>query len=177
MTTKRTSRTAAKPVPSLHPHILVLHGPNLNLLGSREPKHYGRATLEDINRNLVERGRTAGAVVETFQHNHEGALVDRIQQAGRDHVDFIVINPAAYTHTSVALRDALAAIAIPFVEVHLSNIYARESFRHHSYFSDLAVGVVSGLGAQGYELALEYALRHLQDRTTPHGSQKTEKAH
>lgn len=177
MTTKRTSRTAAKPVPSLHPHILVLHGPNLNLLGSREPKHYGRATLEDINRNLVERGRTAGAVVETFQHNHEGALVDRIQQAWRDHVDFIVINPAAYTHTSVALRDALAAIAIPFVEVHLSNIYARESFRHHSYFSDLAVGVVSGLGAQGYELALEYALRHLQDRTTPHGSQKTEKAH
>ena len=176
MTTKRTGRAAAKPVPNLRPHILVLHGPNLNLLGSREPQHYGQTTLGDIDQKLVERGRSAGAVVDTFQHNHEGALVDRVQQAGRDGVDFIVVNPAAYTHTSVALRDALAAVAIPFVEVHLSNIYARESFRHHSYFSDLAVGVVSGLGAQGYELALEYALRHLQDRT-PHGSQKTEKAH
>ncbi|MCA1979019.1 MAG: type II 3-dehydroquinate dehydratase [Thiobacillus sp.] len=176
MTTKRTGRAAAKPVPSLHPRILVLHGPNLNLLGSREPKHYGLTTLDSINRALVARAETAGAIVETFQHNHEGALVDRIQQAARDQVDFIVINPAAYTHTSVALRDALAAVAIPYVEVHLSNIYAREAFRHHSYFSDLAVGVVSGLGAHGYELALEYALRHLQDRT-PHGSQKTEKAH
>ncbi|MDA8254848.1 MAG: type II 3-dehydroquinate dehydratase [Betaproteobacteria bacterium] len=176
MTTKRTSRTAAKSVPSLHPHVLVVHGPNLNLLGSREPKHYGLATLDDINRALVSRGEAAGAEVETFQHNHEGALIDRIHQAARDHVDFIVINPAGYTHTSVALRDALAGTAIPFVEVHLSNIYARETFRHHSYFSDLAVGVISGLGAQGYELALEYALRHLQNRT-PHGSQKTEKAH
>jgi 3-dehydroquinate dehydratase-2 len=176
MTTKRTSRTAAKSVPSLHPHVLVLHGPNLNLLGSREPKHYGLATLDDINRALVNRGETAGIQVETFQHNHEGALIDRTHQAVRDHVDFIIINPAGYTHTSVALRDALAATAIPFVEVHLSNIYAREPFRHHSYFSDLAVGVVSGLGAHGYELALEYALRHLQNRT-PHGSQKTEKAH
>ena len=176
MTTKRTVRTAAKSVPSLHPHILVLHGPNLNLLGSREPKHYGLATLADINRALVSRGETAGAHIETFQHNHEGALIDRVHQAARDHVDFIVINPAGYTHTSVALRDALAATAIPFVEIHLSNIYARESFRHRSYFSDIAVGVVSGLGAHGYELALEYALRHLQNRT-PHGSQKTEKAH
>ncbi len=176
MTTKRTSRTTAKSVPSLHPHVLVVHGPNLNLLGSREPKHYGLATLDDINRALVSRGEAAGAEVETFQHNHEGALIDRIHQAARDHVDFIVINPAGYTHTSVALRDALAGTAIPFVEVHLSNIYARETFRHHSYFSDLAVGVISGLGAQGYELALEYALRHLQDRTS-HGSQKTEKAH
>jgi 3-dehydroquinate dehydratase-2 len=176
MTTKRTGRAAAKSVPGLRPHVLVLHGPNLNLLGSREPKHYGLATLDDINRALVARGDAAGAEVETFQHNHEGALIDRIHQAARDHVDFIVINPAGYTHTSVALRDALAAVAIPFVEVHLSNIYAREAFRHHSYFSDLAVGVISGLGAQGYELALEYALRHLQDRT-PHGSQKTEKAH
>ena len=176
MTTKRTSRAAAKSVSNLRPHVLVLHGPNLNLLGSREPEHYGLATLDDINRALVSRGETAGAQVETFQHNHEGALVDRIQQAARDQVDFIVINPAAYTHTSVAMRDALAAVAIPFVEVHLSNIYARESFRHHSYFSDLAVGVVSGMGAHGYELALEYALRHLQNRT-PHGSQKTEKAH
>ena len=176
MTTKRTGRTAAKSVPSLRPHVLVLHGPNLNLLGSREPKHYGIATLDSINQALVSRGEAVGALVETFQNNHEGALIDRIHQAAQDHVDFIVINPAGYTHTSVALRDALAAVAIPFVEVHLSNIYAREAFRHHSYFSDLAVGVISGLGAQGYELALEYALRHLQDRT-PHGSQKTEKAH
>jgi 3-dehydroquinate dehydratase-2 len=176
MTTKRTGRAAAKSVSSLRPHLLVLHGPNLNLLGSREPKHYGLTTLDDINRALASRGEATGAQVETFQHNHEGALIDRIHQAGRDHVDFIVINPAGYTHTSVALRDALAATAIPFIEVHLSNIYARESFRHHSYFSDLAVGVVSGLGAHGYELALEYALRHLQDRTS-HGSQKTEKAH
>ena len=176
MTTKRTGRAAAKSVPSLRPHVLVVHGPNLNLLGSREPKHYGLASLEQIDRALVTRGEAAGAQVETFQHNHEGALIDRIHQAARDHVDFILINPAGYTHSSVALRDALAAVAIPFVEVHLSNIHARESFRHHSYFSDLAVGVVSGLGAQGYELALEFALRHLQNRT-PHGSQKTEKAH
>lgn len=176
MTIKRTSRTAAKSVTHLHPHVLVLHGPNLNLLGTREPKHYGFATLDDIDRTLAARGEAASAHVETFQHNHEGALIDRIHQAARDQVDFIIINPAGYTHTSVALRDALAATAIPFVEIHLSNIYARESFRHHSYFSDLAVGVVSGLGAQGYELALEYALRHLQNRT-PHGSQKTEKAH
>jgi 3-dehydroquinate dehydratase-2 len=176
MTTKRTSRAAAKSVPSPYPHVLVLHGPNLNLLGSREPEHYGLATLDDIDRTLVNRGKTAGAHVETFQHNHEGVLIDRVHQAGRDRVDFIVINPAAYTHTSIALRDALSATAIPFVEVHLSNIYARESFRHRSYFSGLAVGVVSGLGAHGYELALEYALRHLQNRTS-YGSQKTEKTH
>ncbi len=176
MTTKRTGRSAAKSAPSLHPPVLVLHGPNLNLLGSREPKHYGLATLDDINRALMSRGETAGAQVETFQHNHEGGLIDRVHQAARDRVDFIVINPAGYTHSSIALRDALAATAIPFIEVHLSNIYARETFRHHSYFSDLAVGVVSGLGAHGYELALEYAMRHLQNRT-PHGSQKTEKAH
>jgi len=176
MTTKRSGRAAAKPVPSLRPHVLVLHGPNLNLLGSREPKHYGLATLEQIDRTLMARAETVGAQLETFQHNHEGALIERVHQAARDHVDFIVINPAGYTHTSVALRDALAATAIPFVEVHLSNIYARESFRHHSYFSDLAVGVVSGLGAHGYELALEFALRHLQNRTS-HGSQKAEKTH
>jgi 3-dehydroquinate dehydratase-2 len=176
MTTKRTGRITVKSEPSLTPHVLVLHGPNLNLLGSREPKHYGLATLDDINRALVSRGENTGVQIDTFQHNHEGALIERVHQASRDHVDFIIINPAGYTHTSVALRDALAATAIPFVEVHLSNIYARETFRHHSYFSDLAVGVVSGLGAHGYELALEYALRHLQNRT-PHGSQKTEKAH
>jgi 3-dehydroquinate dehydratase-2 len=176
MTIKRISRVTVKSVPGLRPHVLVLHGPNLNLLGSREPKHYGLATLDDINSALASRGEDAGAEIETFQHNHEGALIDRVHQAARDQVDFIVINPAGYTHTSVALRDALAATAIPFIEVHLSNIYAREPFRHHSYFSDLAVGVVSGLGAHGYELALEYALRHLQNRTS-HGSQKTEKAH
>ena len=176
MTTKRSSRTAGKLASSLRPNVLVLHGPNLNLLGTREPTYYGCATLDDINRDLISRGKSAGVDVESFQHNHEGALVDRVHQAARDRVDFIVINPAAYTHTSVALRDALAATAIPFVEVHLSNIYTREPFRHHSYFSDLAVGVVCGLGAHGYELALEYALRHIQNRT-PHGSQKTEKAH
>lgn len=176
MTTKRSGRAAAKPVPSLRPRVLVLHGPNLNLLGSREPKHYGLVTLDEINRALVSRGETGGALVEHFQHNHEGALIDRIHQAARDQVDFILINPAGYTHTSIALRDALAATAIPFVEIHLSNIHARESFRRQSYFSDLAVGVIAGLGAHGYELALEFALRHLQNRT-PHGSQKTEKAH
>jgi 3-dehydroquinate dehydratase-2 len=176
MTTKKPGRAAAKTSVSLHPAVLVLHGPNLNLLGTREPTLYGFATLDDINQTLVRRGDEAGARVEHFQHNHEGALVDRIHQARRDHIDFILINPAAYTHTSVAIRDALAAVAIPFVEIHLSNIYAREAFRHHSYLSDLAVGVVSGLGAQGYELALEYALRYLHKRT-PHGSQKTEKTH
>ncbi|MEQ1662354.1 MAG: type II 3-dehydroquinate dehydratase [Thiobacillus sp.] len=176
MTIKRSSRAPAKTAVGLHPHVLVLHGPNLNLLGSREPKHYGLSSLEEINRTLQARAEAAGAHVETFQHNHEGALVDRIHMALRDHVDFIIINPAAYTHTSVAIRDALAAVAIPFVEVHLSNVAAREPFRHHSYLSDLAVGVISGLGGHGYELALEYALRHLHNRT-PHGSQKTQKAH
>ncbi len=176
MTTKRTGRSSAKSKTGLHPHVLVLHGPNLNLLGSREPKHYGLTTLDDINDALVSRGESVGTHVETFQHNHEGALIDRVHQAARDQVDFIIINPAGYTHTSIALRDALVATAIPFVEVHLSNIYARESYRHRSYFSDIAVGVLSGLGAQVYELALEFALRHLQNRT-PHGSQKTEKAH
>lgn len=176
MTTKRTGRTSTPSVLQTHPRVLVVHGPNLNLLGSREPKHYGLASLDEINRSLADQGESAGALVEAFQHNHEGALIERIHQAARDRVDFILINPAGYTHTSVALRDALAATAIPFVEIHLSNIYARESFRHRSYFSDLAVGVVSGLGAHGYELALEFALRHLQNRTS-HGSQKTEKAH
>ncbi|HMM47166.1 MAG TPA: type II 3-dehydroquinate dehydratase [Thiobacillaceae bacterium] len=176
MTTKRIRRDVPGTAQNLGAHVLVLHGPNLNLLGSREPAHYGLMTLDDIDRALSSQAQAAGARLETFQHNHEGALVDRVQQAAREQVDFIVINPAAYTHTSVALRDALAAVAIPFVEVHLSNIFRREPFRHHSYFSDLAVGVVSGLGAHGYTLALEYALRHLQNRT-PHGSQKTEEAH
>ncbi len=140
-------------------NILVLHGPNLNLLGSREPKHYGLATLESINQRLVQRALQAGVVLAHYQSNVEGELVNRIQQAARDGVDFIIINPAAYTHTSIAMRDALAAVAIPFVEVHLSNVYAREKFRHKSYFTDLAVGIVSGFGGKGYELALEYALQ------------------
>lgn len=141
--------------------ILVLHGPNLNLLGSREPGVYGSRTLAQIDADLIEIASKAGARLETFQSNHEGALVDRIQAAGRDGTRFIIINPAAYTHTSVALRDALAAVALPFVEVHLSNIHQREAFRQHSYFSAIADGVICGLGASGYRLALQYALEKL----------------
>jgi 3-dehydroquinate dehydratase-2 len=174
---KSTSTRKGSKGVSLPKTILVLNGPNLNLLGSREPQHYGLSTLEDINQALKARGDACGVSVESFQSNHEGALIDRVQQAKREGVDFILINPAAYTHTSVALRDALAAVAIPFVEVHLSNIHTREPFRHHSYFSDLAMGVIAGLGAQGYELALEFALRHLHVKVTSHGSQKTEKTH
>jgi 3-dehydroquinate dehydratase-2 len=142
--------------------ILVLHGPNLNLLGTREPGVYGSVTLAQIDADLREMAGKAGAALESFQSNHEGALVDRIQAAGRDGSRFIIINPAAYTHTSVAMRDALAAVGLPFVEVHLSNIHKREAFRHHSYFSELADGVICGLGAQGYTLALQYALRKLE---------------
>jgi len=139
--------------------ILVLHGPNLGLLGIREPEIYGRETLADINQLLTVQGKAAGVEVICFQSNHEGALIDRVQSAGRQQVDYIIINPAGFTHTSVALRDALAAVAISFIEVHLSNIYARESFRSHSYFSDLAVGTICGLGSHGYELALGFILR------------------
>ncbi len=139
--------------------ILVLHGPNLNLLGTREPEIYGLETLADINRRLVVLGKAAGADVSCFQSNHEGELIDRVHLAKRQGVTGIVINPAGYTHTSVALRDALAGAAIPFVEVHLSNIYAREQFRRHSYFSDLADGTICGLGSRGYELALQAILR------------------
>lgn len=138
--------------------ILVLHGPNLNLLGLREPSHYGTATLDSINQDLSRRAMDAGATLETFQSNSETELIGRIHALAQHKVDFIIINPAAFTHTSVALRDALAAVKIPFIEVHLSNVHAREAFRHHSYFSDIAVGVISGLGAMGYALALEYAL-------------------
>jgi len=141
------------------PKILVLHGPNLNLLGQRETQHYGNDTLQSIDQRLVERGKGEGVEVVTFQSNTEGALIDRVHVAKSDQTAFIVINPAGFTHTSVALRDALAAAAIPFIEVHLSNVHAREPFRHHSYFSDLARGVICGLGPQGYELALEAALR------------------
>jgi 3-dehydroquinate dehydratase-2 len=139
--------------------VLVLHGPNLNLLGAREPAVYGRESLKAINRRLVDAGRAAGAEVVCYQSNLEGELIDRVQQAGRDGVGFIVLNPAAYTHTSVALRDALAGVAIPFIEVHLSNVHAREPFRHRSYFSDLAVGTICGLGSRAYDFALEYALK------------------
>jgi 3-dehydroquinate dehydratase-2 len=139
--------------------VLVLHGPNLNLLGTREPAIYGRETLKAINRRLLDAGRAAGAEVVCYQSNLEGELIDRVQQAGRDGVGFIVFNPAAYTHTSVALRDALAGVAIPFIEVHLSNVQAREPFRHRSYFSDLAVGTICGLGSRGYDFALDYALK------------------
>lgn len=141
--------------------ILVLHGPNLNLLGLREPEHYGKATLESINRQLSAQAQQAGVDLESFQSNSEAELVGKVQSLAVNKVDFILINPAAFTHTSVALRDALSAVKIPFIEVHLSNVHAREAFRHHSYFSDIAVGVICGLGAQGYSLALEYALNAL----------------
>lgn len=141
-------------------NILVINGPNLNLLGARETRHYGRDTLRAINLRLSRRAREGKARLATYQSNSESELVERIQQARREGVDFIIINPAAYTHTSVALRDALAAVGIPFVEVHLSNVFARESFRRVSYFSDIAVGIISGLGASGYELALAFALRY-----------------
>ncbi len=140
--------------------ILVLHGPNLNLLGSREPSVYGHATLDEINNKLQHFARMQGANLLHFQSNSESALIDRIHLARQDGVNFIVINPAAFTHTSVALRDALTAVAIPFIEVHLSNVFAREPFRKESYFSDLAIGVISGLGATGYELAVQYALQY-----------------
>lgn len=140
--------------------LLLLNGPNLNLLGTREPGIYGATTLAEIEARLQAKAQAAGVALAAFQSNSEAELVERVQQAGRDGVDFILVNPAAYTHTSVALRDALAAVAIPFVEIHLSNVFARESFRRESYFSDIAVGVISGLGPAGYELAFEYALGH-----------------
>jgi 3-dehydroquinate dehydratase II len=140
--------------------VLVIHGPNLNMLGMREPAHYGHDTLADINARLQLRANAAKVTLSNFQSNSEAELIQCIHDA-HNNIDFILINPAAFTHTSVALRDALAAVAIPFVEIHLSNVFAREPFRHHSYFSDLAIGVISGLGAQSYELALEYALTQL----------------
>ena len=141
--------------------ILVINGPNLNLLGTREPGIYGSTTLADVEAAAIAQGEAAGHQVECFQSNHEGAIVDAIHAARTEGVGWILINAGAYTHTSVALRDALAAVSIPFIEVHLSNIHAREPFRHHSYLSDQAVGVLCGLGAYGYEAALEYALRAL----------------
>ena len=141
--------------------ILVLHGPNLNLLGEREPGIYGHARLDDINARLVEQAREAGHEPEAFQSNAEHELVDRVQAARADGTAFLLVNPAAFTHTSVALRDALAAVKLPFIEVHLSNPHAREPFRHTSYFTDLAVGLVCGLGADGYHYALDAAIARL----------------
>ena len=157
-------------------HILVIHGPNLNLLGSREPDIYGAETLDAINRKLSTAAERSGVRLSVFQSNSEGSLVDRVQQACGEGVNFIVINPAAYTHTSVALRDALAAVGIPFIEVHLSNVHAREQFRRHSYFSDKAVGVICGLGSGGYDTAVDFAIQYLTERVD-HGSAKAEKAH
>ena len=144
--------------------LLVLNGPNLNLLGIREPSHYGRAALEDIDSRLAGIARDAGHELVSFQSNAESELVERVHHALDEGVDFIIINPAAFTHTSVALRDALSGVAIPFIEVHLSNVHARESFRRHSYFSDIASGVISGLGAVGYELAVTAALRRISEQ-------------
>ncbi len=144
---------------------LVLNGPNLNLLGSREPDHYGAVTLDDINKRLLTQVNDAGGQLLTFQSNAEPELIDHIHAAPHEGIDFIIFNPAGFTHTSVALRDALLAVKIPFIEVHLSNVHAREDFREKSYFSDIAVGVISGLGPIGYELALQAALSYL-DRET-----------
>jgi 3-dehydroquinate dehydratase II len=145
------------------PTVLVINGPNLNLLGTREPEIYGRTTLADIDRELIELGAELGVRVETFQSNSEGALVDRIQQA-RGGAELIIINPAAYTHTSIAIRDALAAIDVPVIEIHLSNVYKRESFRHHSTIADLAEARLMGFGADGYALALRAAARIIAAR-------------
>ena len=146
--------------------ILVLHGPNLNLLGVREPEHYGKVTLAGINNNLQAQAALANISLETYQSNAEADIVAKIQSlvspsSTANQVDFIIINPAAFTHTSIAIRDAISAVKIPFIEVHLSNVFARESFRHHSYFSDIAVGVISGLGAEGYYAALRYGINEL----------------
>ena len=142
--------------------ILIIQGPNLNLLGTREPEVYGKTTMEDIHTKLGAIAKSHSVDLSTFQSNHEGELIDRVQKAKQDGVDFIIINPGAFTHTSVALRDALAGVAIAFTEIHLSNIHQREEFRKHSYLSDIATGVICGLGAIGYELALQAAIARLQ---------------
>ena len=142
-------------------HILVLNGPNLNLLGTREPSVYGHETLADLAARLVASGNAQGAQVTCIQSNAEHELVDAVHQAKSLEVDYILINPGAFTHTSIALRDALLGVAIPFIEVHVSNVHAREEFRHHSYFSDVAVGVIAGLGSKGYDFALAFAMEQL----------------
>ena len=141
----------------------MLHGPNLNLLGTREPEIYGKESLQTINKRLSQSARARGALLEIHQSNHEGALIERVHQARKQGADWIIVNPGGLTHTSVALRDALAGVNIPFVEVHLSNIHAREPFRRHSYFSDLAAGTICGLGSLGYELALQFVLNRSVD--------------
>lgn len=161
-TSGKASRRGAKGTAAART-ILVLHGPNLNLLGTREPAIYGSETLAQIDGRLVREGSSRGVRVVAFQSNFEGALVDRVHAARDENVGFIVINPAALTHTSVALRDALAGVAIPFIEVHLSNVHTREPFRHHSYFSDKAVGTIVGLGSRGYDFAVAYALAQLEE--------------
>lgn len=143
------------------PDLLVINGPNLNLLGTREPQHYGRDTLSSINHRLEQQAAAQGFSLESVQSNAEAELIEIIHRAGQQEVRFILINPAAFTHTSVALRDALSGVNIPFIEIHLSNVHAREPFREHSYFSDIAIGVISGLGALGYELGLQAALIRL----------------
>lgn len=149
---------------SQSPRILLLNGPNLNMLGKREPKHYGRLSLSEIEQRMQSLATEYQVDLQCFQANSEEKLIDKIHQSFQQ-FDFIIINPAAYTHTSVALRDALLAVSIPFVEVHLSNVHKREAFRHHSYFSDIAEGVICGLGAQGYEFALQFALNYLSEQS------------
>jgi len=161
MNAKKSGPTKARSA-KCSQRILVLHGPNLNLLGLREPEIYGNETLASINDSLARQAKAASVDLITFQSNHEGDLIDRVQAARSEKVGFIIINPGGYTHTSVALRDALSGIAIPFVEVHLSNIHAREAFRRHSHFSDIAVGVICGLGSQGYRLALDFAINRIR---------------
>jgi 3-dehydroquinate dehydratase II len=151
-------KTASLPTKS----ILVLHGPNLNLLGTREPEVYGRTTLAEIDAALATLAAKSGVLLHTFQSNAEAALIERVHRARLDDTAYIVINPAAFTHTSIALRDALAGVAIPFIEVHLSNVFAREAFRKESFFSDIAVGVISGLGVSGYELAVQHAIAYIK---------------
>ena len=148
--------------------VLVLNGPNLNLLGTREPTIYGARSLADIEVELSEIARRSSSEVVFFQSNHEGALVDRIQSAKLDGTDFLIVNAGAFTHTSVAVRDALAAVDLPFIEVHLSNVHRREAFRHHSYLSDLALGTIVGLGTSGYRYALEYAVSYASKNTKEH---------
>ncbi len=159
---KQSHRQKDAPKGSGGPRILALHGPNLNLLGRREPEIYGHQTLADIHAAMEARARADGVQIESYQSNSEGELIDRVQAAAAEGIEFIIINPGAYTHTSIALRDALTGVAIPFIEIHLSNIHAREAFRQHSYFSDIAVGVICGFGAQGYELALDAALARIR---------------
>lgn len=156
--------------------ILVLQGPNLNLLGTREPHHYGHERLEDINNRLIGQALTLGHSVRAYQSNAEHQLIDYIQQTLHDKTDFLIINPAAFTHTSIALRDALLSVNIPFIEVHLSNVHAREPFRHHSYFSDIAVGTITGLGAHGYQLALLAADDYLKTHMKIVHTRQTEQA-